>query len=836
MPSIMRKSRDTLTGLQDRESFIARVGRVLPRQSDDSYSFVYLRLLNMGPYNVRKGIVAGDAIVKQVADYLRTCVPKHCLGRFASGSFMALMPTNDVAEALEDANRMLIELSGVDGIVLKAGYCAYDKNLDVQMAMDRARFAFDDIRYSSPAYSRFFDRGLQRAFERRSYIVEHLEEAIGRGEIRAYAQPIIRVLTGLICEVEILARWESEEYGFLRPDEFVPELERHQLIHRLDAEVIRRACSQWREAADIGINVPFGINLSRLDFELCDIFEVVTEIMKRYDVPVEQVHIEVTESALSRSNEMLIRGIEQFRDAGFQLYLDDFGSGYSSLSVLEGTLFDVVKLDMSLLQEVESNERARVIVSDAVSMVKRLALQTLCEGVETSEQFMFLKAVGCEKAQGYFFGKPQSHEEIMAHLKETAEHHERCEDTRYYDAIGKVNLMDGTRSSVQGVEAAHFLATQPFSLIEISERVISFLSANTAFIQLVNRLDPRGIEGLTARITTDFAEIRNKVLYSAAKASRTSIPQQFDLVMGGRFCTILITHVESSEGRKAYLVQVLSITRYSQFNNFQQLEQSINFLYTIFKRIDLLDVTDDTWTNIYLNVPYYGSLCEGKTPRDEIEAVCKTFIHPDDRERFMEFYDLDTIEDRLAQATTNHLADTFFALLDNDRYDDHIFMLIPVSMNSHRQYLSCMRDLDLDLSGTPSSKVTGDSRISDEVLLNGILNVTERNIFWKDSQRRFLGANKRFLDYYGLAGVEDILGKTDEDLGWGLRNELFRDDELRVLRGDRILGVDGVTCRGDGQMRRIKASKMPLTANGRIIGMVGFFSDVGPYEGKPRES
>ncbi len=828
MPSIMRNARDALTGLQDRESFNARASKIVARR-EQSLCIVYLRLLNIGSYNVRRGVAAGDEMVRFVADRLRESIPKQQLGRFSSGSFMALAPTDEVASILEHVNRDLIAHIDVDGIVLKAGYCALDGTMSLHDAMERARYAFEDIQFGSTSYSRLFDKGLETAFERRVYVIEHLEDAIERGEIRAYSQPIVRVLTGLICEVEVLARWESTEYGFLRPDEFIPELERNQLIHRLDAEVIRLACSQWREAADKGINVPFGINLSRLDFELCDIFSVVTEIMERYEVPIGQVHIEVTESALSHSDEVLIEGIERFREAGFQLYLDDFGSGYSSLSVLEGTLFDVVKLDMSLLQEVEHNERARVIVADAVSMVKRLALQTLCEGVESEDQFLFLKAVGCEKAQGYFFGKPQSHEEMMAHLHKTAEKHERLEDTRYFDAIGKVNLMDGTRSSVQGVEAAHFLATQPFAIIEICDGRVGFLSANTAFVKMIQGLDSNGVEGITERLRTDLSDMRNKIVYTASKARRTRSAQQFDLVVEGRFCTLGITHVESSKGREAYLLQVLSVTRYSQFNNFKRLEQSLSFLYTIFKRIDLLDTTDNTWSNIYLNVPRYSAIKVGATPQEEIDAFCEAFIHPDDRARFREFYDLSTVEDRMRAISSNHVADTFCALLDNDRYEDHIFMLIPMSIDGHRQFLSCMRDLDLDL-GSSQSSLTGDARISDEVLLSGILEVTERNIFWKDDQRRFVGANQNFLDYYGFAGIEQIMGKTDEELGWAERNEPFADDERRVLAGDSLRGVRGVTTRADGERRSIEASKMPLTRGGRIVGMVGFFRDMGPYQ------
>lgn len=831
MPVFKRGSQDSLTGLPTRGAFVSRANKILSQWDARGCAAVYLRLVNLGIFNVRRGAAAGDEVIKKVGSLLQNAQAFMAVGRYESGSFVAVAPTESVERALETINQELPFSDETDGLMLKAGYCVLREDLTLEDAMLRARYAYEDIRVGSPIYSRLFDNGLETVYNRRAYVVEHLDDAIERGEIRAYAQSIVRVLTGMICEVEILARWKSEEYGFLRPDEFVPELERHQLIHRLDAEVVRLACKQWREASDMGINVPFGINLSRLDFELCDIFSVVSDYMEEYGVPVDQVHIEVTESALAHSTDILTKGIERFRNAGFKLYLDDFGSGYSSLQVLEGTSFDVVKLDMSLLREVEHNERARVIVADAVSMVKRLNLQTLCEGVETEEQFLFLKAVGCEKVQGYYFTKPMSHEEIMAHLEETADLHESFEDQRYYDSIGKVNLIDGTRSSVMGVEAAHFLGTQPFAVVEIRGQSVSFLTANAAFNRLVASVGAKTLDQLAERLSGDLSTLRNKILYAASKSLSDGGSQRFDFVMEGNFLTVGVSHVESSDGREAYLIEILSVTKYSQFNDFKLLENSLRFLYTIFKRIDLLDVTDQTWRNIYLNVPRYNALRAGATPQDEIDAFCETFIHPDDRERFLAFYDLNTVEERLAEAPTVHLTDMFFALSDNNRYEDQLFMLIPVSMGGHRQYLSCMRDLDI--MGLERQVKGSNDRISDEILLSGILDVTERYIFWKDDKRRFLGANQRFLDYYGFSSIDMILGKTDEELGW-TRNVHFPVDEKRVLKGERAMNVEGYTERR-GELRDIMVSKMPLWSEGKVMGLVGFLVDHGPHKGRDHD-
>jgi PAS domain S-box-containing protein len=136
---------------------------------------------------------------------------------------------------------------------------------------------------------------------------------------------------------------------------------------------------------------------------------------------------------------------------------------------------------------------------------------------------------------------------------------------------------------------------------------------------------------------------------------------------------------------------------------------------------------------------------------------------------------------------------------------------------------------DVDMPEYERSHLSGFARISDEVLLSGLLSASELNIFWKDERRQFVGANKSFLDYFGFKSMEEIFGKTDEDLGWGIRNKSFRDDELRVLLGEQMTAAEGVTIH-DGELRNMSISRIPLFREGRVIGMVGYFKDTGRHD------
>ena len=222
-----------------------------------------------------------------------------------------------------------------------------------------------------------------------------------------YYQPVVSTKTGLICGLEALARWDDPHYGLLSPSAFIEILEEYRQIYKLDKYIIKMVCRDYREAADN--NKPFApvsVNFSRLDFELCDIVEYLCETVNEYNVPKEYIDIEITESALTDQQEFLPNALKNLRESGHKVWLDDFGSGYSSLNVLKDYHFDVLKIDMKFLSGFKNNEKTRPILKNIVNLTKQLNMVSLSEGVESKEQFEFLCNIGCDRAQGFLFSKP----------------------------------------------------------------------------------------------------------------------------------------------------------------------------------------------------------------------------------------------------------------------------------------------------------------------------------------------------------------------------------------------------------------------------------------------
>ena len=239
------------------------------------------------------------------------------------------------------------------------------------------------------------------------YILEHFEEALEKGHIEAHYQPIYRALTGKICAVEALARWNDPELGMLSPMEFIGALEKHRLIYRLDLAILRRACACYRRLQ--GTDGPihsFSVNFSRLDFEEPGLYDDVVAVLAEYQVPHEAIKIEITESVMLENWERFKALFDAFHAAGFSVWIDDFGSGYSSLNVLQEYNFDLLKIDMQFLKDSERNMKANTIIKNIISMSEELGIDTLTEGVETAKQFEKLYAMGCRLYQGYYFSKP----------------------------------------------------------------------------------------------------------------------------------------------------------------------------------------------------------------------------------------------------------------------------------------------------------------------------------------------------------------------------------------------------------------------------------------------
>ena len=244
------------------------------------------------------------------------------------------------------------------------------------------------------------------------------EEALASGDIYVTYQPKINHSTGRMIGAEALMRWSDRERGMQYPSDFIPVLEKNDLIYRADLGVFEAVCKMLRRCLDQGIKpVPISVNMSRYDIYRKNYVEEIEKLRIKYCVPVNYLHVEVTETSAIGGTELVSGVLRQLHDYGYIVEMDDFGSGYSSLNILKDLEVDIIKLDMRFLSG-SIGGRGGTIISAIVQMAKWLGTPVIAEGVETMEQADYMKSIGCKYVQGYLYSKPVPEEEFMQKIQQ----------------------------------------------------------------------------------------------------------------------------------------------------------------------------------------------------------------------------------------------------------------------------------------------------------------------------------------------------------------------------------------------------------------------------------
>ncbi|MCI6914491.1 MAG: bifunctional diguanylate cyclase/phosphodiesterase [Lachnospiraceae bacterium] len=410
-----RGTLDELTGLPNMQYFRAKAEEMIANTVDRNKQtiFVYFNIGNFKSFNEEYGFKKGDELLQNIAKIIKEEFPDRLISRFSEDHFVVMTYMEDVENILNDIQAKVRPLFNKVNMTLKVGIYKQALGEDVGLSCDKAKIACDSIKKDFAKKFRYYDQELENKTKLHQYVISHIDEAVENNYLRVYYQPIIDVKTGKLAKVEALARWMDPVHGMLSPADFIPVLEDAHLIHKVDIFVAERVCQDYINVrGERNDALPVSINLSRLDFMLTDIVSAINGCVDAYKVPREKIHIEITESALAEDYQELLKRVDELKSLGFDVWLDDFGSGYSSFNALQDFDFDVIKVDMQFMHNFANNPQTPVILNSIMRMSDDLKMQSLVEGVETEEQFRFLQSIGTSYAQGYLFSKPIPLEEL----------------------------------------------------------------------------------------------------------------------------------------------------------------------------------------------------------------------------------------------------------------------------------------------------------------------------------------------------------------------------------------------------------------------------------------
>ena len=403
---------DRLTGVYSREYFYTRAEEILANDPHRDYIILSSNVENFKLFNDHYGIPAGNRLLQGLAKYAQQIIGSNAIyGRATADRFLVLSPrtrkyTDELfarisAEATRFAN-------APGNVVLKFGiYEIIDRSVGVPQMCDRALLAADSIKGHYNCHLAIYDDALRGKLLREQAITDVMEDALAQGQFSVYLQPKFSLHDDSLAGAEALVRWIHPQWGFLSPGEFIPLFEKNGFITKLDQFVWDKVGATLRSWLDKGYpEIPVSVNVSRADIGQSDLPEILLGILRKYNLEPRMLHLEITESAYTESPDQIITVVDQLRTLGFVIEMDDFGSGYSSLNMLNQMKLDVLKLDMQFVRNETAKPVDQGILRFIVGLARWMNLEVVAEGVETREQLSRLRELGCDYAQGYLLGKP----------------------------------------------------------------------------------------------------------------------------------------------------------------------------------------------------------------------------------------------------------------------------------------------------------------------------------------------------------------------------------------------------------------------------------------------
>ena len=413
---------DQLTGGRSRRKFYEDTKKLLKHSNPENWAIVLFDIDKFKYVNDRLGYEEGNRMLerlhKTISDHLEK---DEVFARMSDDNFVMTIRNatdielnsrvNDIFTEFDRRNSLFVKYP----VVFSAGICRLNQcmheskrdEVDISAAIDRCKIAKSTLKGTHFSSIAFYDGSIRaRALREKDY-ESIMPTALKNREFQCYLQPKYGLRSRNIEGAEALIRWNSPEFGFISPGDFIPIAEKNGFVVELDFFILEEVCRTMRHWIDDGKTpVVISVNQSRLHLNYDDYIWRLREIVDKYDIPYEYIELELTESVFTENAEKLLKIMHKLHEIGFKLSLDDFGSGYSSLNMLKDMPVDVVKIDKEFFSDTMNTQKGRAVISTVVDLAKNLDMDVISEGVETREQVEFLTEIHCAMVQGYYFAKP----------------------------------------------------------------------------------------------------------------------------------------------------------------------------------------------------------------------------------------------------------------------------------------------------------------------------------------------------------------------------------------------------------------------------------------------
>lgn len=391
----------------------------LIHETDKEIIFIQFDLKRFKVINDIYGEKFGDEILDFITEKLKViCNERQFFVNLRSDVFMIVTENTEEKELLDFIERLEMELGELKQVKLQYTFGIYtveDKDMELRQMEDRAAMARKAAKENIMTNIAFYKEQFKELLYARRFIEENMQTAITERQFQMYLQPKYSIRNHNIVGAEALVRWKHPKRGMIYPNEFIPVIEENGFIKNVDYYIWEEACRFVKQCMEDGMEMcPISVNVSRHHLQGDDFIEVLEKLIRDNKIEKKYLELEITETV---NDQQISEMSNRLKEEGFTLLMDDFGSGYSSLSILLETPFDVIKIDKKFMDNMMVSDKGKLILAQVVSMADKLGLGLLAEGVETEEQVEVLKSIGCDTVQGYYYAKPMPAEEFYELLK-----------------------------------------------------------------------------------------------------------------------------------------------------------------------------------------------------------------------------------------------------------------------------------------------------------------------------------------------------------------------------------------------------------------------------------
>lgn len=773
-------------------------------------------LTNFNEYNRLYGMHRGNLILKKMAETITRVFPGALVGHLTADRFVGLLPSADLEAKLEQVCSEVNCYINDDGIQLKVGiYKPTEKDtLDtLRHAFDSAKIACDTIKTDGNRSVAFYQPAMGETIANKAYVLRHFNEALDKHYIKVYFQPVIRTLTGKLSGYEALARWEDPELGMLYPSVFIPVLENAQLINRLDRYVLEQVCRLVRDRLDNGLPlVPVSMNLSAYDFEVASPIDTIEKMVERYQIPRAVLCFEITERVMVRNHLSMSRTVHQFQQAGYQVWMDDFGSEYSSLNSLHNFHFDVIKIDMGFFSHFD--DRSRQIITSVVTMARMLNVQTLAEGVETQEQVAFLQKIGCGRIQGYFYGRPMMYDDTFSFIRSKGLQMERPEEAHLMDAAENVNIVSDS----------------PTALFSFDGKQIALLAENDAYKREMRSTGTQSMAEANANLKDAGYPFRSRFRRLLTKALQSKEEETLTYADNGQYMRLSVRWIAGTKQSWVGEAHIYNISNNAAIQQAKTLDQTLRNIYQLFEGFYLIDRGEEAVNMLRSGHPEINAHQAPSSIEAFMNAFAKKLVYPDDRGRFLAF--VRGVQAGIQTAGGAAKSEVVRIRQGDGTYRWTVFEALLIYKSTTKNVLLCEREdiwerkSDRDtllpvLSRSFGISETGSVRpetLAESSLFRSLCEASPYSFYWEDRDGRVLGASQSLKEKEGVRDASAFLGKKAEDIGCHFdAAELSLNGEKIQGAGEEASAVEEMAL-VDGRLQDVQVARVPWYREKEIAG------------------